>query len=180
MEKFWEKGFEKTGLSELEACTGLGRQSLYNAFGDKRQLFEKSLERYRKLYLHPIIVQLGTEGSPIANIEAVLDMWAAAQNKRGCFLSNSLAELGAREPELEPFMAKILGCIERAFRRTLEKACDAGELPEDRDVKAIARLLTTLGQGLSVVTKVEGPAYKRDAISAVRALLHQEKNLTLC
>ena len=172
MEKFWEKGFEKTGLSELEACTGLGRQSLYNAFGDKRELFEKSLEQYHKLYLDPVIAQLGAEGSPIGNIEAVLDMWAAAPNKRGCFLANSLAELGAREPELGPFMAKILGSIERAFRRTLEKARDAGELPEDRDVKAVARLLTTLGQGLSVVTKVQGPAYKRDAISAVRTLLH--------
>ncbi len=172
MEKFWEKGFEKTGLSELEACTGLGRQSLYNAFGDKRELFEKSLERYRKLYLDPVIVQLGSEGSPTANIEAVLDMWAAGQSKRGCFLSNSLAELGAREPDLELFMAKILGSIERAFRRSLEKARDAGELPEGRDVKGLARLLTTLGQGLSVVAKVQGPAYKRDAISAVRALLH--------
>ena len=150
----------------------MGAKASITLSGTNGKLFEKSLERYRKLYLDPIIVQLGTEGSPISNIEAVLDMWGAAQNKRGCFLSNSLAELGAREPELKPFMAKILGCIECAFRRTLEKARDAGELPEDRDVKAIARLLTTLGQGLSVVAKVQGPAYKRDAISAVRALLH--------
>ena len=176
MELAWKssgkRDSKRPGSRSSRRAPGLAAKASINAFGDKRELFEKSLERYRKLYLDPVIVQLGSEGSPTANIEAVLDMWAAGQSKRGCFLSNSLAELGAREPDLELFMAKILGSIERAFRRSLEKARDAGELPEGRDVKGLARLLTTLGQGLSVVAKVQGPAYKRDAISAVRALLH--------
>ena len=48
MEQFWESGFEATGLADLEACTGLGRQSLYTAFGDKRAMFVACLERYRE------------------------------------------------------------------------------------------------------------------------------------
>ena len=176
MEAFWERGFERTGLADLEACTGLGRQSLYNAFGDKRSLFEKALEHYGETFIEPLIARLGAPGSPIENIEAVLDMWEQASRmneNRGCLVANSLAELGAREPELEPFLSQTLSRLEKAFRRALDRAQKAGELASGRDVKAIARLLTTLGQGLSVVNKVQGAAFSRDAIRAARGLLHE-------
>lgn len=174
MKQFWIRGFERTGLADLEACTGLGRQSLYNAFGDKRALFEKTLEHYRQTYVEPFITRLGAAGSPMENIEAVLDMWEQSSREnehRGCLVANSLAELGAREPELQPFLSETLDRLEKAFRRALTRAKKEGELEEDRDVKSIARLLTTLGQGLSVVNKVQGSAFSRDAIRAARSLL---------
>ena len=40
---FRAKGFDGTTLDELEQATGLGRGSLYGAFGDKRALFLKAL-----------------------------------------------------------------------------------------------------------------------------------------
>ena len=46
LEVFRAKGFEGTRLCDLEQATGLGRGSLYGAFGDKRTLFLKVLGRY--------------------------------------------------------------------------------------------------------------------------------------
>ena len=48
VELFWDRGYEGTSLADLEAHLGLGRQSLYNAFGDKHTLFLKALDRYRR------------------------------------------------------------------------------------------------------------------------------------
>ena len=45
LEVFRAKGFDGATLSELEHATGLGRGSLYGAFGDKRALFLKVLGR---------------------------------------------------------------------------------------------------------------------------------------
>jgi TetR/AcrR family transcriptional regulator, copper-responsive repressor len=41
---FARKGFSGTAIEDLSQATGLGTPSLYNAFGDKRQMFLKSLD----------------------------------------------------------------------------------------------------------------------------------------
>jgi TetR/AcrR family transcriptional repressor of nem operon len=46
LQTFRRKGYEATTLPDLLEATGLARQSLYNAFGDKRELFLTSLRRY--------------------------------------------------------------------------------------------------------------------------------------
>src|SRR6266704_1320250 len=47
LDVFWKDGFAATSLDDLSAATGMNRPSLYGAFGDKRELYKKSYERYR-------------------------------------------------------------------------------------------------------------------------------------
>ena len=174
MEQFWERGFEATGLSDLEARTGLGRQSLYNAFGDKRAIFLACLEHYRQSYLAPMVELLRAPGSALDNIRAVLDLWeknGRANASRGCLLANSLAEFGARDGELDPTLKSSLSQLERAFENAVKRAQKEGELSRSHKPKELARLLTTVAQGLSAVNKVQGGAFSRDALRAVRSLL---------
>ncbi len=43
---FWSRGFEATSVRNLIEKTGLTSASLYNAFGDKRALYQKALDHY--------------------------------------------------------------------------------------------------------------------------------------
>ena len=43
---FWSRGYEATSVRDLADGMRIGGASLYNAYGDKRALFRKSLERY--------------------------------------------------------------------------------------------------------------------------------------
>src|SRR6202030_156629 len=45
---FWAKGYASTSTDELLAAMGIGRQSLYNTFQDKRALYLEALERYQR------------------------------------------------------------------------------------------------------------------------------------
>ena len=45
---FWAKGYASTSTEDLLAAMGIGRQSLYNAFVDKRALYLEALERYKR------------------------------------------------------------------------------------------------------------------------------------
>ena len=45
---FWKAGYAGTSLDDLSEATGMNRPSLYAAFGDKRDLYLKTLEHYRE------------------------------------------------------------------------------------------------------------------------------------
>ena len=46
MQVFWHKGYEATSMEDLLSAMDLNRGSLYDTFGDKRQLFLKVIDRY--------------------------------------------------------------------------------------------------------------------------------------
>src|SRR5256886_5095663 len=48
LDLFRSEGFAATSLDQLSAATGMNRPSLYGAFGDKRELYIKSYQRYRE------------------------------------------------------------------------------------------------------------------------------------
>ena len=176
MDLFWSQGYESTGMSALCDQMGLGRQSVYNTFGDKESLFAEALGHYRQKMLRPMVDMLDSPGSGLSNVETVLEMWnqrAHSESDNGCLMANSIAEFGMKEPKISQALAFMLGEMEAAFYRALKQAEEAGELPAGRDPKALARLLTTVGQGLSAIGKVDrSGAFARDAITSVRSLLH--------
>lgn len=174
MQLFWSQGYEATGMTALCAEMGLGRQSVYNCFGDKESLFAEALEHYERIQLQPIISQLQAPGSGLANVNAVLEAWsdAAMRQSKGCLMANSIAEIGMREPRLTKTLGRMLARVEDAFCEALQRAMNDGEIASDRDPRALARLLTTVGQGGAMVSKIDpSGAVTRDTIETVRLLL---------
>ena len=43
---FWEQGFNRTSIADLGSAIGVGPSSIYNAFGNKLELFEKAINQY--------------------------------------------------------------------------------------------------------------------------------------
>ncbi len=175
MDLFWSQGYEATGVADLCDQMGLGRQSLYNTYGDKESLFIEALEHYDRSRLQPMVDLLQGPDSGLDAVHQVLDMWehrSIEHGDVGCLMANSIAEFGMRAPQFAKQLAKMLARIEKAFLSALERAAASGELPEGRDPRTLARLLTTVGQGLSTVGKLDTTGgLARDSIAAVRVLL---------
>src|ERR1700741_275200 len=45
-DEFWSRGYAATSVDDLTSATGLGKGSLYGAFGDKHGLFMLALDDY--------------------------------------------------------------------------------------------------------------------------------------
>lgn len=172
---FWKKGYEATGLVELEQATGLGRQSLYGAFGDKRGLFLRVIEHYFDHVLKPGIDVLDAPGSARDNLERIFGAWeatAAAPGFHGCLLGNSVPELVSKDEELSAVLLRKLELLEAAFARALRRAKRDGEIAADLDVKNVARSLLTIAQGLAVVARANrDPAFVRSVVQVAHSLL---------
>lgn len=174
MEAFWRLGFTGTGLADLEKSMGLGRQSIYNAFGDKDDLFEAALKLYIESQIRHLTEVLGQGGSPLANVSQALDLWEdnlAGGDGSGCMIANSICEIDGLHAEREEVLKRVVGQIEAAFLRTFAAAQEEGELNPESDIASLARLFATLGQGLSVVSRVEDPEFVRGAIRGARQLV---------
>ncbi|HKO47111.1 MAG TPA: TetR/AcrR family transcriptional regulator [Polyangiaceae bacterium] len=173
---FWRKGYEATGVADLEQATGLGRQSLYGAFGDKRALFLRIVERYFERVIKPYVVDvLDAPGSGRANLERIFQQWQAAAEASefyGCLVGNSVPEFGAKDSEMSDVLRRKLELMEAALMRALRRAKQEGEVNPSLDTRATARSLLAIAQGLAVVARVNrDPALVRGVLHSARRLL---------
>ena len=105
---FWHKGYEATTLADLCSCTGLHKGSLYQAFGDKKQLFMRSLERYSETEFQKVAAVAFDSDSPLDNIRAVVHTGCIhVSNGAGCFIVNSLVELAPHDAEVKAALLQI-------------------------------------------------------------------------
>ena len=162
---FWTKGFEQTSLDDLCAATGLGRSSLYAAFGDKRALYLAALARYEERSVARI--EKAFDGRPLRQgletfLAALIDDIVAGPGRRGCFIGNCAAELARLDRTAAARVRASLERIEAAFKQVL-----ARELAPGDGVDALARFLTASIQGLRLVGKANPDRAALEDIGAV-------------
>lgn len=154
---FWSRGYVGTSLADLEAHLGLGRQSLYNTFGDKQALFLKALDRYRRDAAGESVTRLSAPGAGLDAIRAFfrwsVDMLTVPGIRRGCFVANTILERGAEDPDALLRCNHSRDILQRGFRRALTGAKARGGVARDLDVEAAATLLVMHNYGLCVLAK---------------------------
>src|SRR5688572_8958498 len=81
---FWRRGYAATGITELEVALGIGRKSLYDTFGSKRELFLRALEHYADTVIKRICDGLeDPRAAPLVNLERVLEKLAKHHGSPG-------------------------------------------------------------------------------------------------
>ncbi len=178
LDVFWTKGYEAASLDDLCKATGLSRSSFYSAFGSKRKLLLKSVDRYSERRAPNIAAILGTP-IPIREAFAALlgqfiDQIVAGSGRRGCFLGNCAAELPRSDRVAMAEVRRGLGRTESLFHRALERAVARGELHDESDLDALARFFTASIQGLRLMGKVnpDRAALEDVASTMLRCLDH--------
>ncbi len=156
MEVFWQQGYEGAGMTALLEEMGIGRQSLYDTFGDKRNLFLEALSRYVRTVISPLLVQLKAPGSPLGNVRKVFEYWESKSREQhpGCLVGNSLAGFGEGEADLSEMLHGYMEQLEDAFTETLTRARQEGELRTRMAPRDLARTLVTLSQGAALRTRM--------------------------
>ncbi len=157
MQAFWARGYRATSIDDVCALTGLSRSSLYAAYGGKRALLHRSLERYEAQTLMRIDAALSGD-VPIRKaisgfIDGLIDRIVAGPGRAGCFIGNCATELAAQDRATAARVRQSLARIEAAFQDALARAQARGEIAGDADVASLARFLVSGIQGLRLVGK---------------------------
>jgi TetR/AcrR family transcriptional regulator, transcriptional repressor for nem operon len=162
MQVFWHKGYEATSMEDLLSAMDLNRGSLYDTFGDKRQLFLKVMDRYCHGFVAEKFSLLDQPGPALPTlrrfIHGMIEGALADPQRRGCLIANTVMELAPHEKEIAGTLHQALKMAEDTFFKVLARAKQQGELRDDKDPRALARFLTTMMQGTIVMIKAGASA----------------------
>ncbi|WP_433087697.1 TetR/AcrR family transcriptional regulator [Dactylosporangium sp. CA-052675] len=154
LEVFWRQGYEGTAISDLTKAMGISNApSLYNAFGNKEQLFVKVLDRYADgpaRYIREAFEQPTARGTVESLLHGAADATTDPDHPRGCLtVQGGLACSSQAEPARDELTARR-AAGEAALRERLQRARADGEIPEESDADGLALYFTTIYQGLAV------------------------------
>ena len=181
MELFWRQGYEATSLPDLVQHMGIGRQSLYDTFGGKRQLFLQALDRYTAVMIGGALARLERPGASIDDLTAFLEAVVAYQTgkrvRTACLMINSAMELAVSDKEVARRASAHHQRMEGAFRRVLEHAAAQDDIHPLLPVDTVARHMVATVLGMVVAAKSGAePAVLRDMASGALTLAGAPKD----
>ena len=159
MRTFWTHGYEASSLGKLEAATGLKRQSLYNAFGDKSAMFNASLDRYREQIGAALRERLSQDDPALAirgYLQGHVDFLSDPALPPGCLIANCSSELGPRDDALGLVMRSDTEVSLGALVGVFSGWQAAGKLRPGAEPGILAALLATIVRGLGVLGRSSG------------------------
>jgi TetR/AcrR family transcriptional repressor of nem operon len=157
IQQFWLRGYEATSVRDLADEMGIAGASLYNAFGSKRMLFERSLNRYLDQTFRERIRRLEHSLPPrdaiVAFLQEIIKRSLNDKQRLGCLLVNSALETIPHDKEHQQIVATFLNEVESFFLRcvTLGQRDDA--IPKAQTAEDFARLLLGVLLGIRVLAR---------------------------
>ncbi len=155
MQVFWRNGYEACSTQELCERTGLGRGSLYHAFGSKQHLYEMALRRYQELAIQAQAGALSTPGSAKDKLRALLQ-WGMNDdldpaNRRSCMALFSAMERSSKDPAVDKINRAYVAKLEAALRQVIETGQRNGELRADQPPAQMTRAFLASYYGLRIL-----------------------------
>jgi TetR/AcrR family transcriptional repressor of nem operon len=157
MECFWKRGYEATSVRDLIERTGLTGASLYNAFGDKRSLYQKSLDRYFEASIADRIRRcdrMRPREAIGAFFAEVLKRSLTDRQHKGCMLVNAALDVAPHDLDVQKDVADALTRIERFFLGCVKAGQAEGTITASVPAKDLARHLLGVLMGVRVLARV--------------------------
>jgi AcrR family transcriptional regulator len=169
LDLFRKDGFAATSLDDLSAATGMNRPSLYGAFGDKRELYIKSYQRYRADARAAMADIFRTElpiKKRLARIFAVaLDIYLSGEEgPRGCFTVMTAASEAVADPQIRAMVLEGFTELDKAFAACFRIAKEKGELSASADPVVLAQLASATIHTIAIRARAQVPRRELEAI----------------
>jgi TetR/AcrR family transcriptional regulator, copper-responsive repressor len=168
LDLFRKGGFAATSLDDLSAATGMNRPSLYGAFGDKRELYIKSYQRYRD-DARAAMIEIFRDDTPIRKRLAriygmALDIYLGGESPRGCFTVMTAASEAVADPEIRAMVLDGFAELDKAFATCFRHAKERGELSISADPIVLSQLASATIHTIAIRARAGVPRKDLEAI----------------
>lgn len=157
VESFWSRGYQATSVKDLVGSTRITAASLYNAYGNKRKLFQTALDRYVEGTIAARMQRceaLPPREAIRAFFDEVLHRSLHDRGHKGCMLVNSALELAPHDPEFREIIAGVLRRLEGFFLDCIKRGQADDTITRAIPAKTLARHLLGVLIGVRVLARV--------------------------
>lgn len=169
-DQFWTKGYAGTSMDAIAAATGLGKGSLYGAFGSKQQLFLRIFDAYCARTADAVASALtGPDDDAYARLCAHIRAAAAGiaddRIHRGCLLAKGAAELSEHDPDVVGQSRRTLERIAAMLAEDIRAAQRHGEIDQAADADQLATLVLAVLRGIEALGKAGIDADRLESVA---------------
>ena len=150
---FWRHGYEGTSLSALCRAMGINTPSLYATFGNKEELFRKTLDLYLQKpasYLPNALKEPTARRAAEKLFRGAINMVMRPQHPDGCLLVHGALAAGPEAQWVRDELNLRRARAEQVIRRRFELALKQNDLPRGTNAAKLARYVATVVWGMSV------------------------------
>jgi TetR/AcrR family transcriptional regulator, transcriptional repressor for nem operon len=154
---FWKQGYEATSVRDLVAQTGITAASLYNAFGDKRALYQKALDHYVEASVADRIrrcAALPPRQAIEAFLEDIVKRSLNDRDRKGCMLVNAALDVAPHDPAFRKVVAEVLIGIEAFFLACVTAGQANGTVTRSLSAETLSQNLLGVLMGIRVLARV--------------------------
>lgn len=151
---FAETGFAGTSLDTLLEATGLARQSLYNAFGGKRELFMRAFLSDAEEAVEAVESIRHGADSPIVRIRSQLVKVAVAHGEAQAppsLFTKAAVELSAQDADVAATVAEAFDAMRRHYAACIAEAQEADEIDRAADADALGAYFCAVIEGMTTL-----------------------------
>lgn len=158
MESFWAQGYDSTSMRDLAQRLNLHLGSVYNALGDKEEVFEQSLRLYLKHQVIPRMAELENSADPRAALVAFLDHIAEScrgdSTAPGCFIINSLLCITRINDKVTAAVMEYMQVQEDTLTACIARAQADGHIDSHENPQQLARFVIASLKSMHVMRKI--------------------------
>ncbi len=170
MRLFWCSGYEHTSLESLMREMGVAKQSLYDTFGDKRNLYLKALARYRdqtNSAMQKMLNEIPSVKDGFAKLLYGLAAETPEQHERGCLLLSANLQRDAKDAVLREFLQDNQARVEAIFVKALKRAQKQQELSNKQEPVALGRFFVVTIQGMRAMARLKSDRKALEQVAQV-------------
>ena len=170
---FWRRGYEGTALPDLTKAMRINRPSLYGAFGNKRALFRKVLDRFAAgstSYVRAALEQPTARAVAQQLLQGAAKSLTDSRNPHGCLMVQGALSCGRGANPIRQELITRRSASEAAIRGRLQRAKLERDLPRRSHPADLARYLVTVMHGMAV--EAASGASRAQLQRVARAALH--------
>ena len=173
MEVFWKKGYQATSTEDLMVAMGIQRASFYNAFGSKKKVYLRTLDRYLKLLAKGGPYKVLFESEPgVDALQAMMTQYIESltgENRvHGCYFVHVAKEHRGEDSEVTGAIQNGIVRMRRILADHVEAGVERGVLPSGLDSEKIALLFMSVAWGSHVL--IEAGVSKEEVLASSKTM----------
>ena len=151
---FWRQGLAATSLDDLSQAMGMNRPSIYNAFGNKDEIYRRALARFCGQLDQGVEETL--EAIPdlrqglYAFYDRALEVYCGADLAMGCLMVCTAPSEAFTHPGVGEDLRALIERLDARFCQRLKRAKAEKALAKDIDVELTASLLQATLQTIAL------------------------------